>query len=89
MEELQEFRVPIEGLHTETGPGVYEAAILYAAGIESGDDKPKRGRATKTDAPGNEKAATKDDAGPETTDASETANGQQSTADPPAAALSG
>jgi len=37
MEELQEFRVPVEGLHTETGPGVFEAAILYAAGVESGD----------------------------------------------------
>ncbi|MCB0845560.1 MAG: glutamine synthetase [Bacteroidetes bacterium] len=26
---LGQFDVPIEGLHTETGPGVYEAAILY------------------------------------------------------------
>lgn len=37
MEELGEFGVPIEALHTETGPGVYEAAILYSAGIESAD----------------------------------------------------
>ena len=37
MEELGEFGVPIEGLHTETGPGVYEAAILYSAGVESAD----------------------------------------------------
>ena len=37
MEELAEFGVPLEGLHTETGPGVYEGAILYAAGIESAD----------------------------------------------------
>jgi glutamine synthetase len=37
MEELLEFGVPLEGLHTETGPGVYEAAILYSAGVESGD----------------------------------------------------
>lgn len=26
---LGKFDVPIEGIHTETGPGVYEAAILY------------------------------------------------------------
>ncbi len=37
MEELPEFGVPVEGLHTETGPGVYEAAILYCEGVESGD----------------------------------------------------
>ena len=27
MEEMSQFGIPIEGLHTETGPGVYEAAI--------------------------------------------------------------
>jgi len=27
---LQKFDVPLEGLHTETGPGTYEAAITYA-----------------------------------------------------------
>ena len=37
MEELPAFGVPVEGLHTETGPGVYEAALLYAPGIEAGD----------------------------------------------------
>jgi glutamine synthetase len=37
MEELPAFGVPVEGLHTETGPGVYEAAILYSPGIEAGD----------------------------------------------------
>jgi glutamine synthetase len=37
MEEMAAFGVPVEGLHTETGPGVYEAAILYAPGIEAGD----------------------------------------------------
>jgi len=37
MEELTAFGVPLEGLHTETGPGVLEAAILYAPGIEAGD----------------------------------------------------
>lgn len=26
---LNKFNVPLEGLHTETGPGVYEAAIVY------------------------------------------------------------
>jgi glutamine synthetase len=34
---LNKFRVPIEGLHTETGPGVLEAAILYGEILESAD----------------------------------------------------
>jgi glutamine synthetase len=34
---LTKFKVPIEGIHTETGPGVYEAAILYGKLIESAD----------------------------------------------------
>lgn len=34
---LGKFRVPLEGLHTETGPGVYEAAILYDEVIEAAD----------------------------------------------------
>ncbi len=34
---LQKFGVPIEGLHTETGPGVLEAAIRYSAGVSAGD----------------------------------------------------
>jgi glutamine synthetase len=37
MEELAQFRVPLEGLHTETGPGVYEAAILYSEALEAAD----------------------------------------------------
>jgi glutamine synthetase len=37
MEEMLQFGVPVEGLHTETGPGVYEAAILYCAGIDAAD----------------------------------------------------
>ncbi|MGH8704700.1 MAG: glutamine synthetase family protein [Burkholderiales bacterium] len=37
MEELPRFGVPLEALHTETGPGVYEAAVLYAPGIEAAD----------------------------------------------------
>ncbi len=31
------FGVPIEGLHTETGPGVLEAAILYSDALEAAD----------------------------------------------------
>jgi glutamine synthetase len=34
---LKNFGVPLEGLHTETGPGVYEAAILYANALEAAD----------------------------------------------------
>ena len=34
---LTKFNVPIEGIHTETGPGVYEAAILYANVLEAAD----------------------------------------------------
>jgi len=34
---LEKFGVPLEGLHTETGPGVYEAAILYAETLEAAD----------------------------------------------------
>jgi glutamine synthetase len=36
-ELLTKFNVPIEGLHTETGPGVLEAAIAYAPLLESAD----------------------------------------------------
>lgn len=34
---LLQFNVPLEGLHTETGPGVYEAALLYADILEAAD----------------------------------------------------
>ncbi len=34
---LLQFGVPIEGLHTETGPGVYEAAITYSDVLEAAD----------------------------------------------------
>ena len=37
MEELGRFRIPLEGLHTETGPGVFEAAILYSEALEAAD----------------------------------------------------
>jgi glutamine synthetase len=36
-DSLYKFRVPLEGLHTETGPGVFEAAILYDDVLESAD----------------------------------------------------
>ena len=32
MDDMGAFGVPIEGLHTETGPGVYEAAITFGDG---------------------------------------------------------
>ena len=31
------FGIPIEGLHTETGPGVYEVAILFSEALEAAD----------------------------------------------------
>ena len=33
----KDFGVPLEGLHTETGPGVYEAAITYSDALEAAD----------------------------------------------------
>lgn len=37
MEQCADFRVPLEGLHTETGPGVYEAAIANSDALEAAD----------------------------------------------------
>jgi glutamine synthetase len=34
---LYEFNVPLEGLHTETGPGVYEAAIMHDEVLAAAD----------------------------------------------------
>ncbi len=34
---MHQYRVPLEGLHTETGPGVYEAAIQYSGALEAAD----------------------------------------------------
>ncbi len=34
---LEDYRIPLEGLHTETGPGVYEAAIQYTNILEAAD----------------------------------------------------
>ncbi|MEC9092686.1 MAG: glutamine synthetase family protein, partial [Planctomycetota bacterium] len=36
-DSLRAFNVPLEGLHTETGPGVYEAAIAHNAILEAAD----------------------------------------------------
>jgi len=37
-ESLVEFGIPIEGMHTETGPGVYEACIKYSDILKAADD---------------------------------------------------
>jgi glutamine synthetase len=35
--EMAEFDIPIEGLHTETGPGVYEVALRYDQALRMAD----------------------------------------------------
>jgi len=37
MEELPQFGIQLEGLHTETGPGAYEAAIAFGGALEAAD----------------------------------------------------
>jgi len=37
IDDLKAFGVPVEGFHTETGPGVFEAAIQYDKALESAD----------------------------------------------------
>ena len=37
VDELSKFNVPVEGLHTETGPGVYEAALQVTDALEAAD----------------------------------------------------
>lgn len=37
MDDMLAFGVPIEGLHTETGPGVYEVAIGFSEALEQAD----------------------------------------------------
>lgn len=37
LDELRAFGVPVEGLHTETGPGVMEACILHSDALEAAD----------------------------------------------------
>ena len=36
-DDLGAFGIPIEGLHTETGPGVYEVAIVFSEALEAAD----------------------------------------------------
>ncbi len=36
-DQLRQFNIPLEGLHTETGPGVYEAAITYSGILAAAD----------------------------------------------------
>lgn len=37
LEQLPAFGIPIEGLHSENGPGILEAAIHYTTGMEAAD----------------------------------------------------
>jgi glutamine synthetase len=37
IDDMEKFGIPIEGLHTETGPGVYEAAIRYDEALRAAD----------------------------------------------------
>jgi glutamine synthetase len=37
LDDFERFGIPIEGLHTETGPGVYEVAIQYDVGLVAAD----------------------------------------------------
>lgn len=37
-DQLKQFDIHLEGLHTETGPGVYEAAITYSDALSAADD---------------------------------------------------
>ena len=37
-DQLKQFNIPLEGLHTETGPGVYEAAITYSDVLSAADN---------------------------------------------------
>jgi glutamine synthetase len=37
LDDLERFDIEIEGLHTETGPGVYEAAIRYDEALRAAD----------------------------------------------------
>ncbi|HEY1696782.1 MAG TPA: glutamine synthetase family protein [Polyangiaceae bacterium] len=38
LDDMEKFGIPIEGLHTETGPGVYEVAIRYGEALRAADD---------------------------------------------------
>ena len=36
-DSMKKMNIPLEGIHTETGPGVYEAAMLYSEVLEAAD----------------------------------------------------
>ncbi len=38
LDSMDAFGIPLEGLHTETGPGVYEAAITYSSALRAADN---------------------------------------------------
>jgi glutamine synthetase len=38
MDSMQAMNVPLEGFHTETGPGVYEAALKYGEALSAADN---------------------------------------------------
>lgn len=38
LDEMESYGIPIEGLHTETGPGVYEAALRYQDALRMADN---------------------------------------------------
>ena len=42
MDDMAAFDVPIEGLHTETGPGVYEVAIAFNSALKTADREAAR-----------------------------------------------
>ncbi len=37
LDDMERFGIPVEGLHTETGPGVYEVAIQYDDALRAAD----------------------------------------------------
>lgn len=37
MDNLSSYDIPLEGIHTETGPGVYEAAIAHSSPLKAAD----------------------------------------------------
>ena len=47
MDYCVDFRMPLEGLHCETGPGVWEAALAIADGLESADIAPPCSRPSR------------------------------------------
>jgi glutamine synthetase len=37
LDDLRTYGIPVEGLHTETGPGVYEVALAYTTALRAAD----------------------------------------------------